>query len=88
MVLLDVDVDDVDDVDADADVDVYAWRQLCFSFDSASVTLCNDLAAVAHCLCVDDVDSAELMAFVACRLIPLDKKPGFDLSALVMFLKG
>ena len=38
--------------------------------------LCNSLAAVAHCLCVDDVDSAELMAFVACRLIPLDKKPG------------
>ena len=38
--------------------------------------LCNGLAAVAHCLCVDDVDSAELMVFVACRLIPLDKKPG------------
>ena len=50
----------------------------CFpqSFGSASVTLCNGLAAVAYCLCVDDVDSAELMAFVACRLVPLDKKPG------------
>ena len=34
--------------------------------------LCNGLAAVAYCLCVDDVDSAELMAFAACRLIPLD----------------
>ena len=27
-------------------------------------------------LCDDDVNSAELMAFVACQLIPLDKKPG------------
>ena len=38
--------------------------------------LCNGLAAVACRLCVDDVDSAELMAFVACWLVPLDKKPG------------
>ena len=38
-----------------------------FLFGSVSVTLCNGLAAVAHCLCVDNVDSAELMAFVACR---------------------
>ena len=57
-------------------VDAYAWRRLCSSFGSASVTLCNSLAAVARRLCVGDVDSAELMAFVACRLIPLDKKPG------------
>ena len=28
------------------------------SFGSASVTLCNGLAAVARCLCVDDLDSA------------------------------
>ena len=39
------------------------------------MTLCNSSAAVAHHLCID-VDSAELMAFVACRLISLDKKPG------------
>ena len=50
--------------------------------------LCNGLAAVAHCLCVDDVDSAELMAFVTCRLIPLDKNQVFDLSELVMFPAG
>ena len=56
----------------------YAWQRLymCSSFCSASVTLCNGLATVAHRLCVDDVDFAESMAFVACRLIPLDKKPG------------
>ena len=34
---------------------------------------CNGLATVAHRLCVDDVDSAELMALVVCRLIALDK---------------
>ena len=43
------------------------------------MTLCNSVAAVAHRLCVDDVDSAELMAFVACQLIPLDKNQVFDL---------
>ena len=34
------------------------------------------LTAMAHHLCVHDVDSAEVMAFVTCQLIPLDKKPG------------
>ena len=57
-------------------VDAYAWRRLCSSFGAASVALCNSLAAVARRLCVHDVDPTELMAFVACRLIPLDKKPG------------
>ena len=42
------------------------------------MALCNSLAAVACCLCIQDVDSAELMAFVTCRLIPLDKKPGIQ----------
>ena len=45
-------------------------------FSSVSVTLCNGLAAVAHHLCIDYVHSAELMAFVACKRIPLDKKSG------------
>ena len=40
------------------------------------MALCNGLAAVACRLSVNDVDSAELMAFVACQLVPLDKKPG------------
>ena len=57
-------------------VDAYAWRRLCSSFGSASVALCNSLTAVARRLCIQDVDSAELMAFVACRRISLDKKPG------------
>ena len=64
-------------------VDAYVWRRLCSSFASAFVTLCNGLAAVAHGLCVDDVDSAELMTFMACRLIPLDKNQVFNLSEFV-----
>ena len=59
-----------------SDMDAYAWRQLGSSFCSASVTLWNGLAAVACCLGVNDVDSAELMAFAGCRCTPLDKKPG------------
>ena len=57
-------------------VDAYSWRRLCSSFGRASVNLCNSLAAVARRLCTQEVDSKELMAFVACRLITLDKKPG------------
>ena len=43
-------------------VDAYTWQRLCSSFGSAFVTLCNYLAAVAYQLCVDDVDSAELIS--------------------------
>ena len=57
-------------------VDAYSWGRLCSSFGRASVSLCNSLAAVARRLCTQEVDPKELMAFVACRLIPLDKKPG------------
>ena len=57
-------------------MDAYLWRRLCSSFGCASVTLCNSLAAVARCLCTQEVNVKELMAFVACRLIPLDKNPG------------
>ena len=68
-------------------VDTYAWQRLCSFFSSTSVTLCNSLAAVACRLCVN-VDSAELMAFVACQLIPLGKKPDVHPIGVVMFLKG
>ena len=48
---------------------------MCSSFGRASQTLCNPLAVGYH-LCTSVVDPVELMAFVAYRLIPLDKKPG------------
>ena len=57
-------------------LDAIAWRCLCCIFKSASVTLCSALAAVGHCLCTETVHPDGLSAFVACRLIPLDKQPG------------
>ena len=57
-------------------VDAYAWRRFCSSFKSASTDICNALAAVARRLCTTDVHPDGLTAFVACRLIPLNKNPG------------
>ena len=57
-------------------LDAYAWRRLASSFNSTSVELCNALAAVSRRLCSEDVHSDAISAFVASRLIPLDKSPG------------
>ena len=57
-------------------VDAYGWKRLCTSFNEASVELCQALASVARCLSITTVEPAILMPFVACRLIPLDKRPG------------
>ena len=51
----------------------YAWRRLCSSFKSASNSLCIALAGVG-CR-IASVNPEGLSAFVACRLIPLDKCP-------------
>ena len=55
-------------------LDAAAWRRT--SFKSASTELCDGLAAVARRICTTYVDPSTLTAFVACRLIPLDKCPG------------
>ena len=57
-------------------LDAYAWRRLCSSFKSALKDLCTALAAVGRRLCTDNINPDHLSAFVACRLIPLDKCPG------------
>ena len=57
-------------------VDAHAWRRFCSSFQGASTDLCNALAAVAKRLCTVNVHPDGLAAFVACRLIPLNKNPG------------
>ena len=57
-------------------LDAYVWRRLCSSFKSASKYLCSALAAVGRRLCTDSINPDHLSAFVACRLIPLDKSPG------------
>ena len=52
------------------------WRRLCTAFRSVSSDLCEALALVARRVCTMYVDPSSLSAFVACRLIPLDKNPG------------
>ena len=42
----------------------------------ASTDLCSALASVGKRLCIAPINPAYLKAFVACRLIPLDKCPG------------
>ena len=57
-------------------LDAFAWRRLCSSFKSASRDLCCFLVAVGRRLCTSLVNPAGLSAFVAGRLILLDKSPG------------
>ena len=49
---------------------------MCTSFKSASTDLCDALASTARRICSCIVDPKGLVAFVACRLIALDKCPG------------
>ncbi len=56
--------------------DAHVWRRLCSSFKSDSKQLCSALAAVGRRLCTENINPSHLEAFVACRLIPLDKCPG------------
>ena len=57
-------------------LDSFAWRRLCSSFGVVSHDLCSALAAVGRRLCSSLVNPESISAFVACRLIPLDKCPG------------
>ena len=56
-------------------LDAHCWRRLSTSFHSASKDLCHSLALFARRLCVSFVDPRGLSAFLACRLIALDKCP-------------
>ena len=57
-------------------LDAFVWRRLCSSFKSASNDLCQAIAATAKRICTSDLHPDDISAFVACRLIPLDKCPG------------
>ena len=57
-------------------LDTDAWKRLLTSFKSASTELCDTLASVARRLSTCFVDPSGLSAFVACRLVALDKCPG------------
>ena len=57
-------------------LDVSSWKKLCTSFRGAFDSLCDALSAVARRLATTFIDPACLEAFIACRLIALDKHPG------------
>ena len=57
-------------------IDAHGWRRLCTSFNQDSNDLCEALASVCKRICTSLVDPKGLTAFVACRLIALDKYPG------------
>ena len=56
--------------------DAHAWRHLCTVFGNASNDLCAAISAFAHRTSTSYVNSKYLSAYCACRLIPLDKRPG------------
>ena len=52
-------------------------RTLTCAFGTAPVALRKTFAQLINKLCVEELESKSSMeSFVACRLIPLDKKPG------------
>ena len=57
-------------------MDAQGWRRLCTSFKEDSAALCNSLAKMCRRICSAYVDPDGLTAFVACRLMALDKCPG------------
>ena len=57
-------------------LDADAWRRLCTSFKSASDDLCNTMAGFAKRLCTEELSKSSLTAYIASRLVPLDKNPG------------
>ena len=57
-------------------VDAQGWRCMCTSFKAASNDLCSSLANMGKLLYTEHIDPDFLSAFVASRLIPLDKSPG------------
>jgi hypothetical protein len=52
------------------------WKRMCLSFKTSSGNLCDSLAMMARRLCTTFVDPLGLRAFLANRLVPLDKNPG------------
>ena len=57
-------------------VDACGWRRMCTLFGSSSDDQCRSLADFTKRLCSEPVRDHYLSAYVACRLIPLDKCPG------------
>ena len=57
-------------------IDAAGWRRLVASFHRESKDLCSAIAGFARRLCTECVDPEGIRAYVACRLVPLNKNPG------------
>ena len=57
-------------------LDAASWKRLCSCYNSSSGDLCLAIASMARKLCSQYVDPKSISAFVACRLIALDKQLG------------
>ena len=57
-------------------LDSEAWTRMLTCFGQASNRLCTALADSAHVLCTENIEQSFMEAFIAARLIPLDKSPG------------
>ena len=59
-------------------MDADGWKRILTSkqFGKSSIDLCKAFAEVIKKICSIENQSASLEAFLACRLIPLDKNPG------------
>ena len=58
------------------------WRRMCTSFKATSDALCDALASCAKRIASEYIDPASLQAYVACQLIPLNKRPGVRLIGI------
>ena len=56
-------------------LDAEAWKRMITCFKRSSNRLCAALASAAQCLYSEDLTDADMSAFTAARLIPLDKNP-------------
>lgn len=63
-------------------LDAAGWKRPCSSFGNHSDALCEAIAALARRTCTTYVDPTGLEAFVACRLVALDKHPGVRLIGI------
>ena len=57
-------------------MDSTSWKRLCTSFRASSDQLCDSIAACAKRIATGIINPISLKSFTACRLVPLDKKPG------------
>ena len=57
-------------------LDAAAWQRMCTAFKGRSHDLCNAVALLVRRICTEEISTASMPAFTACRLKAPDKNPG------------